>query len=1060
MPCMLNRQQMTDLVRTSIDAIVVLDTEGDVVFANPAAEALLGKPPGGATGYHLGCPVADGQPFEITFRRKVSDTAIVEMQAVETVWEGKRVFVVNLHDITERRHAEQRLAESEQRYRSLFETMSHGVVYRNADGEISAANPAAQRMLGLTLEHGQALTVQDPHWRCIREDGSDFPIEAHPTMVALQTGERVDDVVMGVCNPVDDTCRWLNVVAVPRFRSGEDRPFQVYAIFKDITLRKQAVDQAQLLAAIVQSTEDAVVSKTLDGVITSWNHGAERMYGYRAEEAIGQNIAMLVSPGMENDLPTILERIRAGEKVKAYETVRTTKQGRRIYVSLTVSPVNNEAGRTIGASSITKDVTASRKTRLELEQALARVDHLNHMLHTIRRINLLIGRERQPDVLIRNACDIIVAGQGVEAVWIVLQDEGGGVRCASQAGIDDHAVTELLTGFKTGRLPPCCRRLSKRQQSTSTVDREAICALCPLGKPHPAAAAFTSRLQYEGNHFGYLNAYLPAHFGDDREVRELTKEIAEDLSFALQGLENEQARREAENQLRKNEQLLNETGEMAKVGGWEIDLGAELVAWTQSTRKIHEVPDDYEPTLEEALKFFVPEARDQLTEAIRRAREEEVPFDLELAFITAKGNRLWTRAICQPEFQDGTCVRLHGTFQDITELKNALDERLAIHEQFQQVQKLESIGLLAGGVAHDFNNMLSVILGYGAELLDKLHKGDPLREGVEEIVSAGQRSADLTRQLLAFSRKQTLQVEVLDINAVVSNLEKMLRRLIGEDIGLKTLFSEQLNRVKVDPGQIEQVILNLAVNARDAMPQGGNLTIETANVELDGDYAQNRTGVVPGQYVQLSITDTGCGMDAATRERLFEPFFTTKGKGRGTGLGLSTVYGIVKQSGGNIWVYSVPGQGTTFKIYLPRTVDAQIAREATHTEASIKGRAEKILVIEDEPALRKLCATILKRANYQVTVAANGGEALLLVEENKLRPDLVITDMVMPGMSGKVLVGRLRKRLPDLKVLYMSGYTDNAIVHHGGLDAGTPFIQKPFEKGKLERKTRELLNGQ
>jgi signal transduction histidine kinase/CheY-like chemotaxis protein len=433
---------------------------------------------------------------------------------------------------------------------------------------------------------------------------------------------------------------------------------------------------------------------------------------------------------------------------------------------------------------------------------------------------------------------------------------------------------------------------------------------------------------------------------------------------------------------------------------------------------------------------------------------------MELAFITAKGNRLWTRVLCRPEFQDGECVKLRGTFQDITELKAALDERLAIQEQFQQVQKLESIGLLAGGVSHDFNNMLSVILGYGEELLDKLHKGDPLREAVEEIVSAGQRSADLTRQLLAFSRKQTLQVEVLDINAVVSNLEKMLRRLIGEDIELKTRFAEQLSRVKVDPGQIEQVILNLAVNARDAMPQGGKLTLETANVELDEHYAQNRVGVVPGQYVQLSVTDTGCGMDAATRERLFEPFFTTKDKGRGTGLGLSTVYGIVKQSGGNIWVYSEPGQGTTFKIYLPCTTDAQTARAATQADASIKGRAEKILVIEDEPSLRKLCATILKRANYQVTAAANGGEALLLVEESKLRPDLVITDVVMPGMSGKVLVDRLKKLLPDLKVLYMSGYTDNAIVHHGVLDSGTPFIQKPFDKGDLERKTRELLNGQ
>jgi PAS domain S-box-containing protein len=924
MRCEPNHRQMTDLVRASMDAIVVLDTEGVVVFANPAAEALLGKAPGGAAGYHLGCPVADSQPFEVTFRRDQSDPAIVEMHAVETVWDGQPAFVVNLHDIT---------------------------------------------------------------------------------------------------------------------------------------LKKRAFEQNQLLAAIVQSTQDAVISKTLDGAITSWNHGAQRIYGYGAEEMIGRNIDRLVPNDMENDLPAILEKIRAGETVDTYETVRRTKHGKRLNVSLTVSPVNDQAGSIIGAASIARDVTESRKARLELEQALARVDHLNQMLHTIRQINLLIAREKYPAPLARKACDIIAAGQGFEAAWIVLQDESEGVRSASQAGFDDLAISELFAGFKAGRLPPCCTPSRNMGQPAPTVNPKENCPLCPLAKTLPAATAFTSQLHYEGKHFGYLNTCVPVHFDDDAEIRGLIQEISEDLSFALQGIENEQARREAENQLRKDEQLLNETGEMARVGGWEIDLGTELVAWTQSTRKIHEAPDDYEPTLEEALNFFVPEAREMLTKAIRRAREEEVPFDLELAFITAKGNRLWTRVICQPEFQDGTCVRLHGTFQDITELKAALDERLAIQEQFQQVQKLESIGLLAGGVSHDFNNMLSVILGYGEELLDKLHEGDPLREAVEEIVSAGRRSADLTRQLLAFSRKQTLQVEVLDINAVVSNLEKMLRRLIGEDIALKTRFAEQLSRVKVDPGQIEQVILNLAVNARDAMPQGGKLTLETANVELDEHYAQNRVGVVPGQYVQLSVTDTGCGMDAATRERLFEPFFTTKDKGRGTGLGLSTVYGIVKQSGGNIWVYSEPGQGTTFKIYLPCTTDAQTARAATQADASIKGRAEKILVIEDEPSLRKLCATILKRANYQVTAAANGGEALLLVEESKLRPDLVITDVVMPGMSGKVLVDRLKKLLPDLKVLYMSGYTDNAIVHHGVLDSGTPFIQKPFEKGDLERKTRELLNG-
>jgi CheY-like chemotaxis protein len=284
---------------------------------------------------------------------------------------------------------------------------------------------------------------------------------------------------------------------------------------------------------------------------------------------------------------------------------------------------------------------------------------------------------------------------------------------------------------------------------------------------------------------------------------------------------------------------------------------------------------------------------------------------------------------------------------------------------------------------------------------------------------------------------------VLDLNEVVRNIEKMLRRLIGEDIELELSLSKGLPRVKVDPGQIEQVIMNLAVNARDAMPQGGKLLIETSEVELDDAYAQNHPSVAPGKYVMLAISDTGCGMEKEVLAQIFDPFFTTKEKGKGTGLGLATVYGIVKQSGGNIWVYSEPGQGATFKIYLPVTGDQAEALAGEAAQEEPAGGGEHILVVEDEAALRGLLETMLSRLGYKVTLAANGGEALLLVEKG-LEPDLVITDVVMPGMSGPVLVERLRQKQPGLKVLFMSGYTDNAIVHHGVLEPGTPFIQKPF----------------
>jgi PAS domain S-box-containing protein len=407
----------------------------------------------------------------------------------------------------------------------------------------------------------------------------------------------------------------------------------------------------------------------------------------------------------------------------------------------------------------------------------------------------------------------------------------------------------------------------------------------------------------------------------------------------------------------------------------------------------------------------------------------------------------------------GRIVNFVAVKRDITEHLRISEEQARLQEQLQQAQKMESIGRLAGGVAHDFNNLLNVILGYGEIIQQSLHAGDPLREDVEEILRAGRRSADLTRQLLAFGRKQTLQPEVLDLNEVIRNIDKMLRRLIGEDIALDLSLSRELSRVKADPGQIEQVIVNLVVNARDAMPTGGHLLIETGEVELDEAYARDHPGVAPGQYVLLAISDTGCGMEQEVLARVFDPFFTTKEKGKGTGLGLATVYGIVKQSGGNIWAYSEPGQGTTFKIYLPVTGEAAEtpSKSAAHHEPA--GGGEHLLVVEDEAALRGLLKEILSRLGYKVTVAANGGEALLLVEEEGVNPDLVITDVVMTGMSGLALSRRLRRRQPDLKVLFMSGYTDNAIVHHGVLDPGTPFIQKPFTSHAIAEQVRAVLRG-
>ena len=386
------------------------------------------------------------------------------------------------------------------------------------------------------------------------------------------------------------------------------------------------------------------------------------------------------------------------------------------------------------------------------------------------------------------------------------------------------------------------------------------------------------------------------------------------------------------------------------------------------------------------------------------------------------------------------------------------EERLQ-HSQAQlvQSQKMEAVGRLAGGIAHDFNNLLTVITGYSEILLLRLDERSPQRREAEEIQRAADRAAGLTRQLLAFSRKQVLQPKVLDLSRVVDGMEKMLQRLIGEDIELRAVFDRELGQVKADQGQIEQVILNLVVNARDAMPHGGKLTIETANVSLDQKSIFRNRNLEPGDYVMLAITDTGVGMTEEIKAHLFEPFFSTKGVGKGTGLGLATSYGIVCQSDGDIRVYSEPGSGTTFKIYLPRLLEKASDIAAPKPSSDLPGGTESILIVEDDAAVRKLARTVLHRCGYQLCEAVNAIEALALLERD-LRFDLVITDVVMPQMSGKELYNELMKREPDAQVLFISGYTDDALAHHGVLDEGLYFLEKPFSPARLAQKVREVLN--
>ena len=426
------------------------------------------------------------------------------------------------------------------------------------------------------------------------------------------------------------------------------------------------------------------------------------------------------------------------------------------------------------------------------------------------------------------------------------------------------------------------------------------------------------------------------------------------------------------------------------------------------------------------------------------------PPRYEFQGVRRDGTLIWVETLMSvTSWRHGTA--LLATFVDVTERKR-------LEDHLRQSQKMEAIGRLAGGVAHDFNNLLTVISGRAQIELLRPELSGPSRRNIDLIAEAASRASTLTKQLLAFSRKQVLQPRVLDVDIVVAGMEPLLRRLIGEDIDLVTATEPGLGRVRADPGQLEQVVLNLAVNARDAMPRGGRLTVETANAELDEAYARQQADVHPGPYVILAVSDTGVGMDAETRAHLFEPFFTTKGVGEGTGLGLATVYGIVKQSGGHITAYSEVGRGTTIKIYLPRVDAASEVRGAEPEPVVLRRGSETVLLVEDDEAVRELTCEVLEMHGYTVLAVADAGEAPRVLEGASRPIHLLVTDVVMPRLSGRELTERLRSLRPGLKVLYISGYAGTAVVHHGVLDPGTPFLQKPFTPDALLRSVRKVLD--
>jgi PAS domain S-box-containing protein len=680
-----------------------------------------------------------------------------------------------------------------------------------------------------------------------------------------------------------------------------------------------------------------------------------------------------------------------------------------------------------------------------------------------------IAAERDPHALLQLVCAIARDVTFAERATIGFAgDERDGVRWMAACGVGGDVARSLpLPSPDVSVIGPVI------------AERRTARLLNPDGRPerlglsdvHPATYSFlVVPIASPTRVYGWLalaNKLGASGFSDLDEEVALTvathagvayenARLVDDLRQHAAALEAEQAeQRQTERLLRENDDRTSFALAAARMGVWEVDLATNRLTWSDTMALVCGLTPERAPAMsDDFLNLIHADDRHEVEASFARAIAGDRVCAVEFRVVWPDGSTHWIFGRAQASYDaEGRALRLLGVGVDI-------DERRSLEDQLRHAQKMDAIGQLAGGVAHDFNNILTAIKGYSGLVLRSLAPDDDERRGdIEEIIVAADRATSLTGQLLAFSRRQILQPTLLDLNNLVARTSRMLRRLIGDDIELMTILGPDLGTVRGDAGQIEQIVVNLAVNARDAMPQGGRLAIETSHVELDGRYVAQHVGVQPGAYVMLAVSDTGTGMDAETSRRMFEPFFTTKARGKGTGLGLATVYGIVKQSGGHVWAYSEIGRGTTFKVYLP-SIDGLADADGSAFAGDVpQGGTETVLLVEDERAVRFVSRTILEKAGYRVLDADDPGYAEAIFAQHGASIDLLVTDVVMPGGSGPGLFKRLALLRPGLRVLFMSGYTDDAIFNQGELGPGITFLQKPFTTQGLLHKVREALGG-
>ncbi len=933
------------------------------------------------------------------------------------------------------------LYEASEEHRALIEASPIGIIHLGVDRRIRSWNPAAKRMFGYA---DADVLGREPPWiseadRPVFHRRFDEQFDREISY-AVYTDTRADGSAIEVAT-----------TSAP-LRAPDGTATGMIAVLADITEQEQAKRELARreaeMRAMLESSPVALMLLDRAGRILWWSSAAPRIFGWTDAEAIGHP-PRFVPEEAQTQFREALARVLAGESIAGAERTRVRKDGTPVEVRLSASPVFGDDGSVTGVFAALEDVTHTKLAERDLALRKAELEALHETALT------LVGEltvEHVLEQVVAHAARLVGADSGFilladaetdRLTPVVERGNFAGMRGAPLArgeGLSGRVWAERRA-LKVDDYSSWCGRAS----AYADANIHAL-ACVPLLDGDEVIGVLGISHNEPGSTFDESSLILLERFA---QLGSLALHNARLHEAAQSELEERAAAEEALLREKEYSERLIQTANAMIVG---LDRDGRIEVFNEEAERITGYARD-EVLGRNWFELSVPRHRDPDAQAWFTAWAAgacDLPQALEAPVLTADGGE---RLISWRNRE----VVFGGETRGMISFGIDLTEQHTLEEQLRQSQRMEAIGQLAGGIAHDFNNLLTAIIGYGELALAGLAPDTPQRQHVEEMKRAGERASDLTRQLLAFSRRQVLQPKALDLNSVVTGIEPMLTRLLGEDVTLVADLDPKLGATRADPGQIEQVLVNLAINARDAMPRGGRLLVETANVELDDEFAATHVGATPGAHAMLSVTDEGEGMDRETLDRIFEPFFTTKPPGRGTGLGLSTVYGIVKQSGGSIWARSEPGRGSTFDVYLPRTPEEPDDTPDRAPAADASG-SETILLVEDDDVVRSLTAEMLDTAGYTVLAAPDATEAERLAAAHEGPIDLLVSDVVMPGLSGPELAERMVAIRPGLRVLFTSGYTEHAVTGYGELRPDVGFLEKPFTAAALRRKVRDLLD--